>query len=319
MSILQQPSTLHRQKDPVAAALWFALYLFIVLVIGALFGAWLVRLGAQAESGFWSDFVGEQRGDRIMRRIQTLIAVLMAPLLLKKIGWEGLHDLGWDSMRSWSTRRRDFYRGWVLGFLAIGLIFAISLYLDLRQWEPFKASAWLDTIFYGFLVTGLGVGIIEETLTRGVLYRSMARCWTPWGGALISSAIFAYVHFLKATPESIELGIFPAMVSSMIDGFRYEHHAFQKFVNLFLFGVVLCRMVHHRGDIWYAVGLHASAVGLIRFVSKLSDRYGDRHAAIGHSAKFDDGWLLTVMLVILILGFEIFRSSGRSERRHVHF
>lgn len=302
----------------MSSGLGFAVYLVLVLLGGGLLGAWLVRWGMLADEGWWSDFVAVNRGDRIMRRVQTVVAILLAPWLLRCIGWRGLGDLGWSGSRRGIEQRWDVYRGFLFGLLAMGSIFAVALWGGYREMTPSTFGHWMASMVTGFLITGLGVGIIEETLTRGVLYRSMARSWGPWAGALVSSLIFAYVHFMKASPESLDAGAWAAVQSSLSHGFVREQHGGLKFLNLFLFGMVLCRMVYHRGDIWYAVGLHASAVGMIRVISKQSERVGDRSAWIGHSAKFDDGWMLTVLLILLWLGFEIFRST-HSGKRHVHF
>ena len=317
MSILYQPDSIRRKTDPVTAALWFALYVVVVFVGGALLGGWLVRLGMAAESGVWHDLITEHGGSRVTRRVQTVLAVLLGFWMLGRIGWQGLSDIGWDSLRSVDTRLRDVCRGFALGFGVIGLIFGIALTLGAREWEPFSMGSWMASIFRGFLITGLGVGLIEETLTRGVLYRSMARAWTPWIGAVVSSVLFAYAHFLKATPESFDTGVFAVMVSSLTDGFAAPH-SLLKFFNMFLFGLVLCRFVQKRGDIWYAVGIHAAAVGLIRFISMQTNIASDRNPWIGHSAKFDDGWLLALLLCVVLVGLERFRSpSGEKLRVHL--
>lgn len=307
MSILYQPDALRRRTDPLPAALWFALYVVVVIAGGALLGAFLVRLGLNADSGFWHDFVERHGGARITRRVQTGVAVLLGPWLLGKIGWRGFHDLGWESQRSGATRLRDLFRGMGLGFGVMGILFGLALTLGAREWDPEPNRPWILSIFVGFLVTGLGVGIIEETLTRGVLYRSMARCWTPWTGAGVSSAVFAYAHFLKPTPESFEAGLFAVLGSSLFDEMQNPHVPL-KFLNMFLFGLALCRFVQRRGDIWYATGIHAAAVGLIKFVSDQTRIVGDRIPWFGHSAKFDDGWLLTLLLLGILVGVEAFKS-----------
>ncbi len=320
MSILMQPASWRNRQDPVRAAGWFGFYVFAALVGGAVLGALLVRYGLSQEEGFVSSLVENHGGSRITRRIQTVVAVLLGPWMLKQIGWQGLSDLGWDNARrSAEAQRRDAYRGFGLGLIAMGGIFALAMISGARVWETFSFGSWIGRILSGFLITGIGVGILEETLTRGVLYRSMARCWGAWAGAVVSSLIFAYAHFLKARPESFEAGVFAAVQSSFLDGLRYEGFGFLKMLNMFLFGLLLCRLVARRGDIWYAVGLHASAVGLIKVISRQTSIADiPRNPWFGHSAKFDDGWLLTLILAVLIVAVDMVRSPSRESSR-VHF
>lgn len=320
MSILIQPGSWKNRQDPVHAAWWFGFYVVLALLGGALLGALFVRYGLSRGEGLVYALVENHGGSRITRRIQTLVAVLLGPWILKQIGWQGFSDLGWDNpRRSFESQRRDAYRGFGLGLIAVGGIFVLAMWTGARRWEPFSAGSWVSSVLSGFLITGIGVGIIEETLTRGVLYRSMARCWGAWVAAVVSSLLFAYAHFLKATSESFEAGVFPAVQSSFLDGLRMEPLGFLKLLNMFLFGILLCRMVARRGDIWYAVGLHASAVGLIKVISRQTTIADiPRNLWFGHSAKFDDGWLLTLVLLFLIVVVDVVRSPSRESSR-VHF
>lgn len=317
MSILIQPGPWKNRQDPVRSAGWFGLYVVAALLGGAILGALFVRYGLSREDGWVSLLVENHGGSRITRRIQTAAAVLLGPWMLKKIGWQGFSDLGWDHpYRTVRGQRRDALRGFWLGLLSVGGVFAVAILSGARVWEPFYAGSWIRSILSGFLVTGLGVGLIEETLTRGVLYRSMARCWGAWTGAVVSSLIFAYAHFLKARADRFEAGVFEAVHSSFVHGLQDEGFGYLKLFNMFLFGILLCRLVAKRGDIWYAVGLHASAVGLIKVISRQTHiRDIPRNAWIGHSAKFDDGWLLTLILAVLILAVDLVRSPSRESSR----
>lgn len=277
----------------------------------------MIRLGLQAESGFWHDLIVEHGPARILRRLQTLLAIVLAPWMLKKIGWRGSNDLGWNSDQSRSDRFGDFLLYFAIGTLLMASLFITAMYTNVREWQSISFGGLLSAIISGVLITGLGVGFIEETLTRGVLYRCMARAWTAWAGALVSSGLFAWAHFMKASPESFESGILPILRSSLFENFS-DSVTPLKFLNLFVFGLVLCRLVHHRGDIWGAVGLHAAAVGSIKVFSKLTDY--NRNIAYrawlgGHSSKFNDGWLMTLLLIVLLLALEYLHRSGRSSPR----
>jgi membrane protease YdiL (CAAX protease family) len=318
MSILLNPPNLSRRTTPGRAVIWFGLYFVTAIAGGALLGGFLIRLGLEAESGWWADFVEANRVDRILRRFQTFLAVVLAPWMLKKIGWRGFRDMGWNSDQPRSQRHRDFWRWFGIGFLAMPFIFSISIYTGVRYWDMESTSGWIGPIFSSFLVTGIGVGIIEETLTRGVLFRSLARAWTPWVGAWVSSLLFAWAHFMKATAESFDEGVWAVLVSSLFADFSNPAVPL-KFLNMLVFGLVLSRLVHHRGDIWAAVGLHASAVGCIKWFSAQTEysREVPYQSWIGgHSSKFDDGWLLALLLLFLLCAIEWAHRHPASKRVH---
>lgn len=319
MSILL--NTPSRNPEPSSrSALWFGFYFAAVMIGGALLGGWLIRSGIRAGDGLWHDLIAEHGPARILRRLQTLCAVLLAPWMLKKIGWRGFRDLGWHASQTREARQQDFIRWFLIGLLAMGTVFATALVCGARHFHAFSFWVLFSSLISGFLITGIGVGIIEETLTRGVLYRSLARAWSPWWAAVVSSLLFAWAHFMKASPESFEQSLTAIVRASLFADFAKDTVPL-KFLNMFLFGLLLCRLVQKSGDIWAAVGLHAAAVGSIKVFSKLTDfdhDYGYRSWIGGHSAKFDDGWMLAFLLCLLLL-LTVWQARQPSPGRRVHF
>lgn len=314
MSILQDPPLLPRRTSTLNSALWFTAYVLTAIVGGAVLGGWLIPMGLEADSGLWHDLLEDHGAPRVLRRLQTLLAVLLAPWMLKNIGWQGKNDLGWNSAQPRSKRRSDFWVWFCVGTAVMSAIFGTSILLGVRMWREVTVSALMISFITSFTIRGIGVGIIEETLTRGVLYRSLARAWTPWCAAVISSIVFAWAHFMKADPESFRSGIGAVVGSSLFSDFSTAAVPV-KFLNMFLLGLVFCRLVHGRDDIWAAVGLHASAVGAIKFFSSCTEF--DREVPYqlwigGHSSKFDDGLLLTGVLMMLLIVIESRRDQPSS-------
>jgi len=317
MAILLDPPSLTRRARPSTAACWFVVYIALVIVGGALLGGWLLHGPMVSESGFRYGLAEEYGPDRIVRRLQTVLAILLAPLLLKKIGWRGVNDLGWRSEQTRPERKWDFIRWFVIGLVLMAVLFTLSLTSGIREWLPFSFGRWVGRFITAFLITGIGVGFIEETLTRGVLYRSMARVWTPWVGAVVSSGIFAWAHFMKATDASFLEGPLAVLQSSLFDEFARDVTRL-KFLNMFLFGLVLCRLVRHRGDIWAAVGLHAAAVGAFKWFSRQTrfvPEAGYQAWLGGHSSKFDDGWAMALMLTLVLFVNEAYHATRPSKLR----
>ncbi len=308
------------QTSPGKAALWFAAYLVVALAGGALLGYFLVRHSLDAGDGFWHDLIvdkGARGPARVLRRVQTVLAVLLAPFLLKKIGWRGFSDLGWSGRHGSPDPLPDFRKGFVIGLAMMGMLLVFGLASGACVWNP--EDRWFWPIAKGFLLTGLAVGLLEETMMRGALYRSMARTWTPWVGAVVSSAVFGWVHFLKASPESFEHGALAVLRSSLIDGLLPENTGI-KWLNLFLLGLVFCRMVECRGHIWMAVGFHASAIGMIAVFGRLTDIVMDvpRNPWVGHHTGFIEGRLCAFLLLGLLL-WSVFGWQPAREKSRVRY
>jgi hypothetical protein len=119
--LLNTPSRNHVSSS--RSTLWFGCYFVTVMIGGAFLGGWLIRWGLQNGSGAWHDLIVEHGPARILRRFQTLCAVLLAPWMLKKIGWQGFRDLGWHSGQSRQARKQDFVRWFLIGLLAMCSLF----------------------------------------------------------------------------------------------------------------------------------------------------------------------------------------------------
>jgi len=82
---------------------------------------------------------------------------------------------------------------------------------------------------------------------------------------------------------------------------------------------VFCRMVTLKGHIWLAVGFHASAVGMIKAISVLTNINYDvpRSPWIGHNSGFLDGILCLIFLGLLlgIVEFRIFRKGQDQQKK----
>jgi len=316
MSILLDPPTLTRRTTGGKSALWFSMYVAAVLIGGACLGGLLIGRGLEQGEGFWFRLIDTHGSSRVLRRIQTLLAVALAPWMLRAVGWPGIRDMGWNSDQSREERKLDFFRWFGIGLLVMGAVFAVSFATGVRQWEGLPWWPSTRVLIRSFLITGIGVGFIEETMARGVLYKSLARAWTPWTAAVVSSLLFSWAHFMKATPESFIEGPGAVVLSSLFAEFAIPVVPL-KFINLFAFGMVLSRLVQHRGDIWAATGLHAAAVGCIRWFGAHTEFNTDTPYQPwigGHSSKFDDGWLLTFCLLLILLAIEWRQRNPGSSR-----
>lgn len=298
----------------------FLFFALASLVGGAVIGIVLVRWGLASGDGLLFSLIENHGGSTIVRRIQTLTAIALAPWLLKQIGWRGFTDLGCRA------EKRDAWisvaEGYVIGIISMGILTALAFRADVRIFQPDEVPRlWLE-VAAGVLITGVGVGIVEEVMARGVLFRSLARSTTPWLAGLLTSILFSYAHFAEIEfPAVFEQGVWPAVLASLQGEFVLEEnaHIVLEFINLAMLGIVFCRMVSLKGHIWLAVGFHASAVGMIKTISILTNVNWDtpRNLWIGTNSGYLDGWACLVFLGLLlgVVEFRIFRKGQNQQEQ----
>jgi membrane protease YdiL (CAAX protease family) len=157
-----------------------------------------------------------------------------------------------------------------------------------------------------FVVSCLAVSLIEETLARGILFRSLARVWTPLWAAVVISAVFGTAHYLRPLREAFTDGpLFAttwAVLSSMPDYAAGVPLVGLRMFNLFLMSMVLCAFVVRTRTIWLAVGTHAGWVWVKRMNDYLSDSARDVSVPLWLGQKTDgtDSLLATAFLLLLM-------------------
>jgi membrane protease YdiL (CAAX protease family) len=195
---------------------------------------------------------------------RALLIALLALLwpLVRSISIRSWRDLALEPNRHW---RRDILAGFLLAaipLLCCGLLLVVVGVFSLRS-----SVDWID--FLQLAGATIAVPIIEETFFRGlvlgILLRAGQQCmparrsFSVGGSIIVSSALFAIVHFLKA-PERT------SAVVTWLSGFGSIAHSFHQFANpmlvgaafttLFLLGVILADARMHTRSLWLAIGLH---------------------------------------------------------------
>jgi membrane protease YdiL (CAAX protease family) len=175
----------------------------------------------------------ESAGERISFAIAGLGRLLIAALfifLLYRLGW--LHAAGF--------RGPDFPRKWAVIVLS-------TLYLCLALPYAYTRSLAIDLsdpsiIAIGFLKT-LAVGLLEETVFRGVIMYAFLRLWgdSPQGvlkSLLISSLLFSSIHLFN-----------------FLSGVPFVYVLLQTVYTLFL-GIFVAAVVLYTKSIWPAIVFH---------------------------------------------------------------
>lgn len=201
----------------------------------------------------------------------------------------------------WRTLTRAYGIGMLLMLGPVLVLWQLGL-SEIDPARDFNTAFFIETLLKG-LLAGIGAGLIEETLFRGALYGGLERrINVPWA-ILLSSLLFAAVHFIEY-PEPIGsvhwhtgLVLFPAAMSKLFDPVILSH-----FLTLFLLGVLLCLLRWNDGHIWRAFGVHAGIVMVIKLNSYTTSRSSNEafdFLVNPYNGRL--GWLTAVWLLALVL------------------
>jgi membrane protease YdiL (CAAX protease family) len=234
--------------------------------------------------------------DAIRLLIYLAVSVLLAALIAPPLFWAAqalaAHDLfrflaGFDF-------ETFFHRALLIALLA--LVWPLVRSIRLRTWRDLALepnSRWLRDVLAGFLLAALpllccgllllllgvfslrssidwldflqlagatiAVPVIEETFFRGLVLGVLLKSGRRYMAIILSSALFAIVHFLKA-PERT------SPVVTWLSGFGSIAHSFHQFAKpmlvsaafttLFLLGLILADARVRTRSLWLAIGLH---------------------------------------------------------------
>lgn len=207
--------------------------------------------------------------------------------------------------------------------LGLGLLILsihVLLLLELGAVKPSPAasagSPGIEVTIGNALWAGLLVGCIEESMFRGVLLGWLARHLTPAAAAVLSSAYFALLHFLKSElhPGAGEIR-WHSGLDLLLDAIRNVFTASRpdSLLALFLAGLFLAsvRLKRPHG-LAYCIGIHAGWVIVIKTARRLTDPdpqapwaplIGSYDQIIGYGAA---AWLAVLVLALWVP----FRNTG---------
>ncbi len=249
-----------------------AVRLLAYLVVTLLFGAmsapvlyWAVR-GLNAQ-GFLL-FLGEYDFERFFHRAVLLGALLFFWPLLRSLQIRSWRELG-------LSRNPHALRESGIGFAAAaGPLLGFGAVLLYVGFHSLRSSISPGAIA-GRTLSALVVPFIEEPLFRGLILGVLLRCNTPALAALLTSATFSILHFLKA-PESTSIVVTWASgfvsIGNSFSQFREPLLVLAGFTTLLLLGWILADARIRTRSLWLPIGLHSGWIFASALFSKIARR-----------------------------------------------
>lgn len=227
---------------------------------------------------------------------RTLLVLILAIFLL---GRRSAPTWG-ESLRAMGLRGPRGTPRFVLGAAVSIVLFAIILGLSWvsggRPLESPMASNWPRDLAVA-AATGVGVGILEETLWRGYLRGLL--------GAVVSSFIYAAVHYFRplagspVAPGPYDPFMAVRRLPEMFESLSEPRHLTLGLLSLFLLGMALCKLRERTGTLWLGIGVHAGFVLAIAVYRDFFVVNAQGSPWIYGGTRLHDGLLATVALALL--------------------
>ena len=167
-----------------------------------------------------------------------------------------------------------FLSGFAWGVVILGCLIAILVLLGIYHPVPGRDTgpAAVLTLCGKAVLTGLAVGLFEETVFRGAMLGGLAPRTGPATALVTVSLVYAAVHFIHypatADPGWLSAaGQFPGAYLAIFNPAMVD-----AFLALFVLGLLLGLMRLGSGDIIACIGLHAGLVVMVK-ISRYFYRY----------------------------------------------
>jgi membrane protease YdiL (CAAX protease family) len=284
----------------------FLIYLAVVFIGGPLLAPWVYWFVQNFLDG-WTYLV-EQPFRRYVNRCMLLFALAGMYPLIRAFGAKSFRDLGLVDPRGHLGKLAG---GFSLGFVSLAVIVGVCMIAGVRVLEYGMDGGRFAKILFEAALAGIAVSLIEETLFRGAVFGAFRRVM-PWGtAALISSSIYAILHFMKPvddmTADTWYSGL--VVVGHMYSGFANWGEVIPGFFNLTLAGMLLALAYQRSGNLWFSIGLHGGWIFWRRAYGAITDRPRVDGVEVPPSPyewffgtkTMVDGWLAALVLVVALV------------------
>ncbi|GAB4242433.1 MAG: hypothetical protein OHK005_06210 [Candidatus Methylacidiphilales bacterium] len=194
---------------------------------------------------------------RIFNRCLLGSALLLGWPFLRHLGIRSWRDVGWSG--SWGGGLQQFGWGALGGMMVFGGLWLVAVMVGGRTaivWPGWGMIGWS-------LLFALLVGLIEETVFRGVLFLALVRdrgAVPPV--AVVNAVLFASVHFFKAPDVATQVTWTTGFEiwAGMLAGAWMAGEALWRWGALAFLSLAMAGLVWRSGRLWSAAGAHAGLV-----------------------------------------------------------
>jgi len=277
------------------------IYIAVIFIGGALLAPWLYRL-AQLFGHFFPQ-VASAPFHRFLDRSFLIFALAGLLPVLRSLGVTSWRDAGLvPPYGQW----KKLFGGLLLGFFSLAAVAGIAIGFGGRGVVQDLVAHKIVGVIIGAIATAFTVATLEEILFRGGIFGGLRRVLYWPFALLISSAIYAIVHFLQRAeltgPVVWSSGL--VLLPQTLGGFADFHALVPGFFNLTLAGMLLGLAYQRTGNLYFSIGLHAGWIFCLKTYGAFT---ADAPAAaiwFWGTGKMIDGWLTFFALAITLAVFK---------------
>ncbi len=185
--------------------------------------------------------------------------------------------------------------GFLIGVCVQSLIFGLGLVLN---WQTAGGAQVADNVIVNTLIitiSSINAGVVEEVIFRGVIYSSLRRISKPLAASVVSSILFAGMHFITNQYHTIVLPILVLTAAGMLFAWLLEA----------------------TGSLWLPIGLHIAWDAVIGWLN-MNALNGPHILTVSSNAP---DWILgdggvrdwVTLIVVVAMAFGYLRVRGRRE------
>jgi hypothetical protein len=255
---------------------------------------------------------GVWRFDKIASRLFDVLLLGFIVLVLKRLQLRGAAAWGWQVPAA--RGRRQFTLGVILGIASMLPVSVAMVLLGVRPLDPQLNLPMLGSALIAGVGSGLVVGLLEETLFRGLIQGAVIQhSGRVVAGVVSVSALFAALHFLASVHIPHE-AVTPAsglvLLSGTLAELSHPLNIVDSFLALFGVGLITGIARQWTGNILLAAGLHAGWVFVMRTtigITLLPENSPHGWLLSRHDGY--TGWLVVFFIVgMLTIGYAAKRS-----------
>jgi hypothetical protein len=291
--------------------LWaLAIYIAAVFIGGALLAPWLYWLTQAFAHTF--PHIAAAPFHRFVDRSLLLFALAGLWPFLRALGMTSWREIGLARPRG---QLKKLFGGLSLGFITLAVVAGMAIACGNHVFIQTTTTYKVIILIFSAIGTAVIVAAIEEILFRGSVFGGLRKLFYWPFALLISSVIYALVHFLHhaeftgTVTWNSGLVLLPQMLGDFADFYAFV----PAFFNFTLAGTLLGLAYQRTGNLYFSIGLHAGWIFWLK-------TYGALTASAPHAAtwfwgtrKMVDGWLAFIVLATTLALFKFLPLKRKSE------